>query len=209
MMIQQNRKIVLAIALVAVACSGAWAQKKQFTIMEATNGMSTTLAPQSIKNASWQPGTDNLWQTEKKDGKDVWQMQDLQINSRVSDYITNIISQAEYPEKVAGIPAIKWLNRDEVYFVNGKDVLLGNKNNDVVLSEFKWKILASLPEKADHITIDKSKEVAYTIDNNLWYWSKANGAVAVTAEGDKNVVCGQSVHRDEFGIDHGIFFSPK
>ena len=37
------------------------AQKKQFTMAEATNGMATTLAPKSIKGASWQPGTDNFW----------------------------------------------------------------------------------------------------------------------------------------------------
>jgi dipeptidyl-peptidase-4 len=48
------------------------AQKKNFTIAEATNGMATTLAAKGIKNASWQPGTARLWQTVKEGNTDVW-----------------------------------------------------------------------------------------------------------------------------------------
>lgn len=64
-------KISLLLGALAVTFS-AFAQKKQFTIAEATNGMTTTLAPKSIKNASWQPGTANFWQVEKEKGDDVW-----------------------------------------------------------------------------------------------------------------------------------------
>ena len=48
---------------------------------------------------------------------------------------------------------------------------------------------------------------AYTIDNNLYLFD-GEKHTAVTAFEDKNIVCGQSVSRNEFGITHGIFFSP-
>ena len=48
-----------------------------------------------------------------------------------------------------------------------------------------------------------SGNVAYTIDNNLY----VNGH-AVTNEQD-GIVCGQSVHRNEFGISKGTYWSPK
>jgi len=178
-----------------------FAQKKQFTIAEATNGMSTTLAPKSIKNACWQPGTDKLWQSEKKNNEDVWTVTSFSADGTT---VSNI-DQGTYPEKVTAIPAIKWLDKDDAWFLNGKDVLLGA----YAAHKFNWSVLATMPENADHVTIDKSKKIAYTVDNNLWLWDKEQGSVAVTKEANKDVVCGQSVHRDEFGIDKGIFFSPK
>lgn len=54
-----------------------------------------------------------------------------------------------------------------------------------------------------------NQKVAYTKGNNL-YVQTANGVeTAVTAESDKGIVVGQAVHRNEFGITKGIFWSPK
>jgi len=50
--------------------------------------------------------------------------------------------------------------------------------------------------------------MAYTKGNNL-YVAINNKETAVTADTNKGIVNGQSVHRDEFGIDKGIFWSPK
>ena len=196
-----TKKACLLLAGAFIISTVSVAQKKQFTIAEATNGMSTTLATKGIKNASWQPGTDKLWQSTKKNNDDVWTVMSFSADGTT----TTNIEQGSYPEKVAAIPAIKWLDKDNAWFINDKDVLMGA----YAAHKFTWSIFATMPEKADHITIDKSKKIAYTVDNNLWIWSKDKGSVAVTTETDKNVVCGASVHRDEFGIDKGIFFSPK
>ena len=48
---------------------------------------------------------------------------------------------------------------------------------------------------------------AYTKENNLYLWD-GEKEIAVTSYEDKNIVCGQSVSRNEFGISGGIFFSP-
>lgn len=48
---------------------------------------------------------------------------------------------------------------------------------------------------------------AYTRDNNL-YCFDGRSERAVTAFDDRNIVCGRSVSRNEFGITGGIFFSP-
>jgi len=196
-----NKKACLLLAVTVAISVQAFAQKKQFTIAEATNGMGTTLAPKSVKNASWQPGTDNLWQTDKGNDKDVWKVTHIS-NGEVS---SQEVEQGTYPEKITAIPAIKWLDKDDVWFMNGKDIIAGKLS----ANSFTWSPWVTLPEPADHITIDKSRKIAYTIDNNLWLWNKEKGNVQVTFETNKDIVCGQSVHRDEFGIDGGIFFSPK
>jgi dipeptidyl-peptidase 4 len=196
-----NKKSWLLLTVTAVISLHAFAQKKQFTIAEATNGMSTTLAPKGIKNASWQPGTDNLWQTDKQNDNDVWKVNSI-AHEEVNIYD---VAQGSYPEKVAAIPAIKWLDKDDAWFMSGKDIISGKLSANA----FSWSLWVKLPENAEHVTVDKSRKIAYTIDNNLWLWDKEKGNVQVTMETNKDIVCGQSVHREEFGIDGGIFFSPK
>jgi hypothetical protein len=39
----------------------AFAQNRQYTMAEAVNGMTTTLAPQALKQAAWRPGTHELY----------------------------------------------------------------------------------------------------------------------------------------------------
>ena len=48
---------------------------------------------------------------------------------------------------------------------------------------------------------------AYTKDNNLYCYDGEREHQITNFE-DKNIVCGQSVSRNEFGISGGIFFSP-
>ncbi len=54
----------------------------------------------------------------------------------------------------------------------------------------------------------KSKAIAYTLENNLFIATTANPKIAVTAIEDKNIVSGQAIHRSEFGIVKGTFWSP-
>ncbi len=196
-----KRKIQLFTLGALCLAAPVFAQKKQFTIAEATNGMSTTLATKGVKGASWQPGTDKFWQVEKKNNEDVWTVTNYGLGGKAEA----TVEQGTYPVKVTATPALKWLNKDDVYFVNSKDVVTGHLTEN----HFAWSVMATLPENAENITVDKSKKIAYTIDNNLWLWDKEKGKTQVTNEANKGVVCGQSVHRDEFGIDKGIFFSPK
>ena len=49
---------------------------------------------------------------------------------------------------------------------------------------------------------------AFTKENNLFVSSAEGEEIQVTDE-PKGVVCGKSVHRNEFGINGGIFWSPK
>ena len=51
--------------------------------------------------------------------------------------------------------------------------------------------------------------LAFTEGNNLQILSPDNTAGAVTRETASGVVCGKSVHQNEFGIHKGTFWSPK
>ncbi len=65
-----------------------------------------------------------------------------------------------------------------------------------------------IPKGAQNITSNGKDLVAYTKANNLYFVDANNNEFAVTGDGDPNIVNGQTVSRNEFGINGGIFWSP-
>ena len=83
-----------------------------------------------------------------------------------------------------------------------------SKRNVICLKERKVVSAAKVPV-GENLTRQsgKSNLYAYTRENNLYLFD-GEKEIAVTAEQDKNIVYGQTVSRNEFGISGGIFFSP-
>ncbi len=50
---------------------------------------------------------------------------------------------------------------------------------------------------------------AWVKDNQLWVSNEQGNERQLTTDGSRDIVYGQSVHRDEFGITGGIFWSPE
>ena len=53
-----------------------------------------------------------------------------------------------------------------------------------------------------------SRTSAYVKDNQLWITNAEGKTKQLTTDGSREIVYGQSVHRDEFGIEEGIFWAP-
>jgi dipeptidyl-peptidase 4 len=194
---------LLSIALIALA-TNATAQNKYFTIAEATNGMSTTLATQGLKQTSWEPGTDKLYHVVKTGNGDAWVSVSFPKGNTDTVLRFNELNKAA-GGKLKAMPAIAWLDKGVAYY-NANNQL---REGVVTAGGFNWSNWASLPENAENITVDKSRNIAYTVDNNLWMYTKDRKAVQLTNDANKNIISGQAVHRNEFGIDGGIFFSPQ
>jgi dipeptidyl-peptidase 4 len=195
--------------LLAVSFLCAWqveAQKKNFTIAEATNGLATTLALKSIKQPAWQPGSHNLYQV-VKEGKNEYLVR-TSFPKGYTDTVETLqkLNKALFGrDSLKGLPIFGWIDHDYAYFNNGSSIDRG------VLTGrgFNWSHWLILPEEAENVTVDKSSQVAYTVKNNLWMVTKDKRTMQVTNDANKDVVNGVTVHRNEFGIEKGIFFSPK
>ncbi len=85
---------------------------------------------------------------------------------------------------------------------NGGKILLYDFGTDTVIAAYNAK------EGSNYDLSKESKRLAYTKDNNLYILNDSGQEIAVTADSDKNIVNGQSVHRNEFGIKKGTFWSP-
>ena len=65
------------------------------------------------------------------------------------------------------------------------------------------------PEGSENHTLSPTGNfMAYTIENNLFIVDKNGKVTAISNDDNKGVVYGHTVHRDEFGISNGIFWSP-
>jgi dipeptidyl-peptidase 4 len=94
-----------------------------------------------------------------------------------------------------------WQTPDEIRFVKGENYY------SYQLSTEKLTLLASTPKEVGHVDQHKNgKLVAYTAQKGLWI---ANGTqqIEVVKSEAEGIVFGTSVHRDEFGISKGTFWS--
>ena len=104
------------------------------------------------------------------------------------------------------LPNIVWNDENSGYFykrgADGNTVLY--KLN---VSEKAVKPVTTLPANAENVNLNEATmRVAYTIGNDL-YIADGEKQIRLT-ENPEHVIAGQSVHRNEFAIDGGIFWSP-
>lgn len=93
----------------------------------------------------------------------------------------------------------------------GDAAILTTGNGIATLNPKKKKIetFFRFPEKSTNHTLSPSgRHLAFTKSNNLCLLDSAGKVSTVTNDCDKGILNGQSVHRNEFGINSGIFWSP-
>ncbi len=105
--------------------------------------------------------------------------------------------------ELKGFPNFSWLDANTLVIARQGTVY----HIDVVKKQVKQKF--TFPKGAANETYSKAgNRYAYTIGNNLYYMDERGNSYTVTADEDKNIVNGQVVSRNEFGITGGIFWSP-
>ena len=118
----------------------------------------------------------------------------------------NIIAKSSGAGDFKRLPNITWKDEFSGYFYKrneGGSVTL----NKLSLSDKSIKPVTKIPEGAENMTLNEhSMRVAYTIGNDL-YIADGDKHIRLT-ENPEHVIAGQSVHRNEFAINGGIFWSP-
>lgn len=178
-----------------------FAQTQKFTMAEAVNGLRTNLAVKNISQFSWSDDGKSYIQAVKGG----YLMTDLKTNKQDTLVSLYQINKNFNDKKLKGVPPIKFVSSSNGYFnANNQMYWIEKSGND-------WKIKrsSSLEENADNIkTLVDNQTLVYTVKNNL-YINKNGKAIAITNDTNENIINGQAVHRNEFGIDSGIFPSPN
>ena len=89
-------------------------------------------------------------------------------------------------------------------------VAVGNKKAFILVDFKKHEIVwqDSISGQTANEWCPASKATAYVEDNQLFVADAENNKHQLTTDGSRDIVYGQSVHRNEFGIKKGTFWSP-
>lgn len=196
-------KKLLLIALISLSSLTSFTQNKNFTIEEAVMGQWREFYPSNYRNLQWQ-GNSSYFTFQ--DYSNIYQQSVSKSDSIILLTLKDLNNslQTEGSDTLKNLPAINWESETEFHF--------STAGSWYAYSILQKKITAQikLPGDATNITINYSKKlIAFTIENNLYLVGIDNKIIPVTENSDNNIVNGQSVSRNEFGITKGIFWSPK
>lgn len=184
-----------------------YAQQRQYTMAEATNGLRQQLAPERLKQFEWIPG-ENAY-TRVLSEKDNYAWIKVTLPAGKTDTLLTLARLNEQlfsSRPLRGVPPLHWISATSAWFAVGNTLYKGQLQQ----GRMQFSQWCELPEEAENVTVNpQSGQIAWTEKNNLFIRTAGGNVQAVTNDADINIVNGKSVHREEFGIDKGIFFSPK
>lgn len=116
----------------------------------------------------------------------------------------NKILTSERQDGAKKFPAVTFLDPARYCFILNSGLYVGDLLKNNITRVNTWD------KAAENTDIDKTTfRVAYTKENNL-YISDGEKETAISKEANKGILYGsERVHRNEFGIDKGTFWSPK
>lgn len=191
--------------MVAICFLGtATAQTKQMSAEDAAIGRYRSLAPNDLHALRWRSQTNSYSYIEsyskiyavqvgQKELTEVLNLNDLNRNMKANELL-------EFPY----IADYEWLDKDRLKLSHKHILIVYNVRTKAIELAFEC------PENAENLSYcNQNQTLAYTWENNLYLIDNQGKITAVTTSKDKNIVSGQSVSRHEFGIEKGIFWSPK
>lgn len=180
------------IFIALIFSSLSYSQKKELSLKDAVM-MQRSLSPERITNFLWISDTE--YSTCSKDWKTLFKNS---INSEKEIELLKIENlNLALLSAFQNFGGMEWLDETTILLNDGQTIAKYNVNSNT------GKILKKAASESENLNYhSKSNHLAYTIANNIFIDEKA-----VTINIDKNIVSGQSVARNEFGISSGIFWS--
>ena len=121
----------------------------------------------------------------------------------------NDINQAIGPTKDRKVHA---LYNAQFPFANKSIVVITEGSKTYTVDWKKRKLVSSLEfEDGENLLEANAQQnaFAYLNGSNLWVRTADGNNIQISNDGSREIVYGQSVHRDEFGISKGTFWSPN
>lgn len=176
----------------------AFAQTKQMSLKDAIIGRYTYLRPESISGLTW-----------RDDGNYTKLEKDTLFEANVKSGNENVLLTISDLEEITAesflsFPKYSWLSQQEILLNSNRKFIV----IDVHQKLLKYKI--ECPDEAENKTFsEKGRCVAYTQGDNLFQINADGKIIQITNDGGNGIINGKTVHRNEFGINGGIFFSPE
>ena len=195
--------------LLAVMCIGLVhaQEKKPLTLTQAVMEGRSVFAPQSIKNLKWIPGTEDYSYVVDK-GADIFVMRGF-VDGRPDEEITSLnrikngFNAGKFiaPEQ---LPNLKWFDKNRFSFqYKGQFWMYDIKAHQVARN------VTCIARGINHDLAPSGTMAALTYGDELYCSNAELDSIRITTAEREGVVSGQAVHRYEFGISKGTFWSPN
>jgi len=178
-----------------------FAQDKLLTLKDAVY-LNPDVLPKKMKQIQWMGISNDFTWVENNE---------LIKSSALSDGKRSIVSLDDFNaafedmnvDSIKQFPKITYVDDANFMFIHKEKLFVFNTiSKNMVFVNFYY-------EDGENLDVhNKTKQIAYTIDNNL-YVAISNEQTQVTNDTDQGIVNGQTVHRNEFGIKKGTFWSPS
>ena len=189
------KKIASSIIVCLYFFSSSLSAQKDITFEEIFT--KSSLNPINLSRLQWIKGSNTFSWVLNKNGEKL-----LRGNVK-NNIVDTILKPSDINSELKRFPDMIWMDQNQFSFYDDKGFHIFN------IAEKKI---------TNSISIDKTAEnqenspifqhVAFTIDNNLFIAGKTK-TVQVSNESNINIISGKSVHREEFGISKGTFWSPN
>jgi len=180
------------------------AQDRQLTIEDCFN---PAFAVQGLKGVQWIPGSHKFSQIKGTDlvATDPYSKKDDTIVTlaKLNAAISNAAVEAEKPAPsiLKSIPQITWKDEQSFSILVGGGLYVYRINNQSAV------LKRSFGTNYDAIEIAKITLNVATVEKNNIRVHTAGQSRFLTDDGGNGIVYGQAVHRNEFGINGGFFWS--
>lgn len=184
--------------LFILTCFIGFSQQKELSIEDAVLGYYKGLYPASLSNLNW-VNNSSLYVYEKDNSLIFTDAK----NNKIASSLPLKTLQTTF-STLKAFPEIMDIAEEELVFKDGNQIEIYNYKTHQKAG------LVSFDENAKNTEYNvKAKAMAYTLDHNLYIGTSTNPRIAITNNTDKNIVSGQAIHRSEFGIVKGTFWSPE
>lgn len=195
-----SMKALLSVIFSVMCVMSASAQQKQFRLDELIGGGDSywKLRPENVYTSWW--GNIALKTTPEavydlNTGKQILSVE--QVNKCFSEKVVFSAHSFSFP----------FPDEPVVMFTKGQRRIMFDFHAKRILSDI------TLPQEAVVRDFNlKTRQTAYTVASNLYVYTENGEIIQISndgsTDGSDNIVYGQSVHRDEFGISGGTFWSP-
>lgn len=174
----------------------AFSQGKLLTIEDCFN---PKLSVQGLRGVQWIPESHKFSQVKGKVmvATDPYSKTDDTLFTL--DQLQNQV-KAEGGE-LKGLPMITWKNATDVWFVAGNKLYTFNTVDKTLM------VKRRMGDNPEAIEVAESTLNIATVERGNLVVTSAGGSRKITDDGGDGIVYGQAVHRNEFGINKGLFWS--
>ena len=196
-----NNILKTFLALIIIVSSLLLVAQEKLLTPEDAIYMNRALYPASVSQLQWIGQTNNyafakdnsIYKVGAKNGTETLLLDLDMLNSGMNELNYDSLSR---------LPRLTFFNNEECRFQSKNNYFIYNYNTH----ELNW--INRIPDSAENVNFEKdTRFIAYTVDNNLFISIDGKDR-QVTFDEDTGIVNGQTVHRVEFGIEKGMYWSP-